>query len=159
MDIYLSDDGQCVLALCSALALPGDVAAFTLSEWNKLERQIENSPLKRPANLQGLAADELVKSLNVSAEDAQRIARLLDRSGRLALELEGLFSRGIWAVTRAEPRGPAWLLTVARPGLCWRAWWPGRPAAVTLPLAVPAGAVYLFDAATGARIESAPVRL
>jgi ABC-type sugar transport system ATPase subunit len=66
---------------------------------------------------------------------------------------------GDWAVTRAEPRGPAWLLTVARPGLCWRAWWPGPPAEATLPLAVPADAVYLFDAATGARIESAPVRL
>ena len=33
-------------------------------------------------------------------DDAERIARLLDRSGRLALELEGLFSRGLWAVTR-----------------------------------------------------------
>src|SRR5206468_10801610 len=62
---------------------------------------------------------------------------------------------GDWAVTRAEPRGPAWLLTVARPGLCWRAWWPAQPAAVTLPLAVPAGAVFLFDAVTGGRIEAA----
>jgi hypothetical protein len=68
----------------------------------------------------------------------------------------GLVPLGDWAVTRAEPRGPAWLLTVARPGLCWRAWWPGRPAAATLPLAVPADAVYLFDAATAARIDSAP---
>jgi ABC-type sugar transport system ATPase subunit len=58
-------------------------------------------------------------------------------------------SLGDWAVTRAEPRGPAWLLTVARPGLSWQAWWPGQPAAVTLPLAVPAAAVYLFDSVSG----------
>ena len=60
---------------------------------------------------------------------------------------------GDWAVTRAEPRGPAWLLTVARPGLCWRAWWPGEPAGAALPLAVPADAVYLFDGVTGERID------
>jgi multiple sugar transport system ATP-binding protein len=60
---------------------------------------------------------------------------------------------GDWAVTRAEPRGPAWLLTVARPGLCWRAWWPGQPAAGTLPLAVPAGRVLVFDGVSGERVE------
>ncbi|HEY1375216.1 MAG TPA: ABC transporter ATP-binding protein [Gemmataceae bacterium] len=56
---------------------------------------------------------------------------------------------GDWAVTRAEPRGPAWLLTVARPGLSWRAWWPTKPATDVLPLAVPAAVFYLFDGHTG----------
>jgi ABC-type sugar transport system ATPase subunit len=56
---------------------------------------------------------------------------------------------GDWAVTRAELRGPAWLLTVARPGLSWQVWWPERPAAEVLPLAVPADVFYLFDGGTG----------
>ena len=48
---YLNDDGLVVLALCSAFALPegratGEPAPFTLSEWNKLARQIHDSPLE-----------------------------------------------------------------------------------------------------------------
>ena len=56
---------------------------------------------------------------------------------------------GDWAVTRAELRGPAWLLTVARPGVSWQVWWPEKPAAEVLLLAVPAAVFYLFDGLTG----------
>src|SRR5438552_8398271 len=101
---YLSDDGQAVLALCSGLALPKDSldapAPFKLSEWNELERQIEKSSLKRPCELQGQSVDALQKKLGIPAEDAERIVQLLARTTPLALELENLFSRGIWAVTR-----------------------------------------------------------
>jgi DNA processing protein len=108
---YLNDDGLVVLALCSALALPegaatGGTAPFTLSEWNKLARQIHGSPLERPAALAGRSAEELVRDLSLPADDAERIAALLDRAGRLALELEDLFSRGMWAVTRLDDRYP-----------------------------------------------------
>ncbi len=108
---YLSDDGLVLLALCSAFALPEDAAPgvlgpFTLSAWNKLARQIHDSPLKQPAALHGRTAGELAKELGVLPEDAERIVRLLDRSGRLALELEGLFSRGMWAVARVDERYP-----------------------------------------------------
>ena len=42
---YLNDDGLVLLALCSAFGLPegaaaGGTAPFTLSEWNKLARQV-----------------------------------------------------------------------------------------------------------------------
>jgi DNA processing protein len=108
---YLSDDGLVVLTLCSAFALPEDAAAggttpFTLTEWNKLARQIHDSPLKQPAALHGRTADELAKDLAILPGDAARIVQLLDRSGRLALELEGLFSRGLWAVTRVDELYP-----------------------------------------------------
>jgi hypothetical protein len=51
---YLNDDGLVLLALCSGFGLPEEAAAdgtspFTLSEWNKLARQIHDSPLKQPA--------------------------------------------------------------------------------------------------------------
>ena len=108
---YLSEDGLVVLALCSAFALPeggggGEAAPFTLSEWNKLARQIHDSPLKQPAALTGRTAEELAKDLALPSEDAARVARLLDRSGRQALELEGLFSRGMWAMTRIDAQYP-----------------------------------------------------
>ncbi len=105
---YLSEDGQAVLALCSAFGLPAGTEAepFRLSEWNQLARQIYNSPFKRPAALAGRVADQLAKQLALAPEEAERIVRLLDRSGRLALELESLFARGMWAVTRVDEAYP-----------------------------------------------------
>ena len=108
---YLSDDGMVLLALCSVFGLPDGAAAagaapFTLSEWNKLARQIHDSALKQPAALHGRTAIELAEDLAILPGDAERIVQLLARSSRLALELEGLFSRGLWAVTRADDLYP-----------------------------------------------------
>ena len=113
MDIrdYLSDAGQAVLALCSSLATKGsgedDLQPFRLSEWNELSSQIENSNLKNPAVLQGRSAAQLAAELELLPQEAERIVRLLDRGGALALELETLFSRGLWAVTRVDDLYPA----------------------------------------------------
>src|SRR5437016_3166124 len=109
---YLNDDGQALLAICSSYSMPEGLAAIggaplTLSEWNDLARKIEESLLKQPAALQGCTADELARTLSISLEEAQRIVRLLNRSGRLALDLEALFSRGLWAVTRVDEAYPA----------------------------------------------------
>src|ERR1051325_8770807 len=118
MDIhdYLGNEGQAVLALCSSLALPDDDAPepFKLSGWNELSRQIGKSALKDPSALQGRSAKDLSKDLGIPSDDAERIVRLLDRSGGLALELENLFSRGIWAVTRADESYPNRLRTVLK---------------------------------------------
>jgi predicted Rossmann fold nucleotide-binding protein DprA/Smf involved in DNA uptake len=107
---YLSDDGQALLALCSPFALTDDRldgGPFTLAEWNKIEKQIEQSPWKRPAELQGRTADQIAKTLSVSMGDADRIVRLLERSGRMALELDNIFSRGMWVLTRMDALYPA----------------------------------------------------
>ncbi|PYI85828.1 MAG: DNA protecting protein DprA [Verrucomicrobia bacterium] len=108
---FLSDDGQALLALCSAFGLSDNaeaegLSAFKLAEWNQLSKKIAASSLKRPAALQGRKRDELARELALAPEEAERIARLLDRAGRLALELENLFSRGMWAVTRVDERYP-----------------------------------------------------
>jgi predicted Rossmann fold nucleotide-binding protein DprA/Smf involved in DNA uptake len=108
---YLTDDGQAMLLLCSALGLADDDAAvaapYTLSEWNQLARAIQESPLERPAALLGRSAAELADALKVLPTDAERIVRLLDRGGRVISELENLHARGIWAVTRADAAYPA----------------------------------------------------
>jgi len=111
MDVreYLSDDGQALLALCSPFALTDDRldgGPFTLAEWNKIEKQIQQSPWKRPAELQGRTAEQIAKTLSISTADANRIVRLLERAGRMALELENIFSRGMWAVTRMDALYP-----------------------------------------------------
>jgi predicted Rossmann fold nucleotide-binding protein DprA/Smf involved in DNA uptake len=108
---YLSEDGQALLLLCSAFALPDSAkqnaaAPFKLSEWNQLAKKIHESSFKRPAALQGCGADDLARKLAVAPEEAGRISGLLERAGRLALELENLFSRGMWAVTRVDELYP-----------------------------------------------------
>ena len=111
MDVrdYLSDEGQAIVALCSALALsdaPDAPAPFTLSEWNSLEKQIEASSFKVPSELQGRAAEEIAAALSVPHEEAERIHSLLARSSRVAMELESFFSKGVWAVTRIDEHYP-----------------------------------------------------
>jgi len=111
MDVreYLSDDGQALLALCSPFALTDDRldgGPFTLAEWNKIEKQVEQSSYKRPAELQGRTAYQIAKTLSISRGDADRMTRLLERSGRMALELENIFSRGMWVVTRMDELYP-----------------------------------------------------
>ncbi len=108
---YLSDDGQAVVALCSSFGLPQGAGsekfeAFRLSEWNDLARQIHDSALERPAAMHGRGAEQLARDLGVPLDQGERIARLLERSGRLALELEALFSRGMWALTRMDENYP-----------------------------------------------------
>lgn len=109
---YLDDDGQAMLLLCSALALPDGaertgLAPFKLTEWNQLAKKIHGSSLQRPAALPGHSAEELARELALALDEAERITRLLDRAGRLALELENLFSRGMWVVTRVDEHYPA----------------------------------------------------
>ena len=107
---FLSDDGQAILALCSGFGLPPqapDLEPLKLSEWNQLARQIQDSPLRQPAALQGRTADELARQLGLAPAEAERVVRLLERAGRLALDVEGLFAKGMWVVTRTDPLYPA----------------------------------------------------
>jgi predicted Rossmann fold nucleotide-binding protein DprA/Smf involved in DNA uptake len=99
-----------VLALCSTLALAEEgPSALTLSEWNELEAAIDKSTLAGPAELQGLGAEDIAQELGMVPGEAERMAGLLGRAGRLAMELESLFSRGMWAITRVDAGYPALL--------------------------------------------------
>ena len=108
---YLGDDGQAMLLLCSSLALPPtakemDLSPLKLGEWNELERKICQSSLKNPAALPGHSADELTKTLALPTDEAERITRLLEFAGQLSVELQNLFERGLWAVTRVDELYP-----------------------------------------------------
>ena len=105
----LSADAQAILLLCSHLGLPPnpDPAPLTLRDWNPLMRKILASSLQRPGALLGLRVSDLQTRLEISIEEAERLARLMERSGMLAIELERLASLGIHALTRADTGYPA----------------------------------------------------
>jgi predicted Rossmann fold nucleotide-binding protein DprA/Smf involved in DNA uptake len=104
-----SADAQVLLLLCSHLGLPpgSDPAPLTLRDWNPLARKIEESGLEGPNALLGMGTEDLLKKLDIEEALAERIVRLLDRGGALAIELERLESLGIWTVTRTDESYPS----------------------------------------------------
>ncbi len=99
----ISPDSQTLLLLCSQLGLPSEpeFSPLTLREWNPLARKLQALSL-RPADLLDLPQAELQTRFEVSTEHATRVARLLERSGALAIVLERLNNLGIYALTRAD---------------------------------------------------------
>ncbi len=104
----LTPDSQAILLLCSYLGLSSnpEFAPLTLKDWNPLAKKLQSLSL-RPAALLGLSAAQLQDQLSCSDEEAERMARLLQRSGSLAIELERLASLGISVLTRADAAYPA----------------------------------------------------
>lgn len=104
-----SPDSQVLVLLCTRLALPRGADGpkpLSLVEWNDLAGRIARSEWQRPGALLGRAAGELASVLGVSLPQAERMARLLERGGQLALEVERLADRGIWVLTRADEEYP-----------------------------------------------------
>ncbi|HLE52519.1 MAG TPA: DNA-processing protein DprA [Anaerolineales bacterium] len=99
----LSPDSLVIVLLCSRLGLPSDPdpAPLTLREWNPLVRQLQAASL-RPGDLLGMGVMELQNQLALTEAEASRLARLLERSGALAIELERLESVGIHVLTRPD---------------------------------------------------------
>src|SRR6185436_6319764 len=100
-----------MLALCSSFGLKdasGNSALepFKLGEWNQLEKQLASSSIKNASSLHGRSREDLARNLSLVPQEAERIVQLLQRAGRLALDLENLFSHGLWAITRVDELYP-----------------------------------------------------
>jgi DNA processing protein len=105
--MILNPDSQALLLLCSHLALSSSIgySPLSLRDWNPLAKKMQSLSM-RPAALLGLNSEELKELLGVNEQESERIARLLQRSGSLAIELERLESLGIHVLTRADPDYP-----------------------------------------------------
>ncbi len=107
----LTPDSQAILLLCSRLGLSGALdpdegfAPLALREWNPVARKLQTGML-RPGDLLEMTAADLQTRLSISENEAARLARLLERSGALAIALERLESLGIHALTRADADYP-----------------------------------------------------
>ncbi len=107
-DMKLTPDSQAMVMLCSRLGFSrqNEVKTFTLRDWNPLARKLADEDM-RPGDLLGLSAVDINKEVDVSLEEAERIAFLLERGTAIAIELERLSSLGIWVWTRADENYPA----------------------------------------------------
>jgi len=104
----MSKLAQVYLLLFSRLGLirNSELAPLTLKDWKPLERKIQISAIQKPEELMGKTAAEIQSTLDVSEAEAERLARLLDRSDILAMELKRLTSRGIRVLTRVDTDYP-----------------------------------------------------
>jgi len=101
-------DSLAMLLLCSHLGLSNDpdLSPLKLREWNPLARKLAASAIARPGGMLGMTATDLQQALELTESEAERLARLLMRSGGLAIELERLAGLGIHPLTRADADYP-----------------------------------------------------
>jgi predicted Rossmann fold nucleotide-binding protein DprA/Smf involved in DNA uptake len=100
----LNDDELAALALTSRL-VDSPATPLTPREFWALRQA------KEPSALQGMTASAIAAELSVSSGYAERIARLFDRGGGLAIALEKLDHAGIWTITGVGQRYPERLRT------------------------------------------------
>ncbi len=102
----ISQDSLAILLLCSHLGAEDDTdKPLTLREWNSLVRRMQLSNL-RPADLQDLSQDNLMKVPGIVNDEAARISLLLGRTNSLQRFLDYYASQGIFPLTRADPDYP-----------------------------------------------------
>lgn len=87
------------LALTSRV-VRSDVAPLTAKQYWPLTRAVDLPWLM------GQSASAIATELSISGEDADRVARLLDRGAALALAMEQLEHTGVWTATGTAKRYP-----------------------------------------------------
>lgn len=103
-------DRQALLLLCAPTSIGGGAAAsFGPAAWSRLQDLLRDRRLS-PGQLLGMSQEELEASLELSAEQADRVVRLLARGGPVAIEMERLGSRGIWITVLGDETYPPRLL-------------------------------------------------
>lgn len=105
MSAVATSDSQAIALLCAPLRV-GEAKPLSPAEWARVATAIHGSEVAVPSGLLGMAVAELASALAVEDDLAERLARLLDRGGPFAFELERLADRGIWLLTRADDAYP-----------------------------------------------------
>jgi DNA processing protein len=105
-----NQDRMVTLLLCSDLGLNQDIKnrykPYTTPQWNKLVDAIVHSSIQRPSGLVTVEKDIIKQELSLDDEELNRLTFLLKRGGNLAIEIEGLESKGIRIITRSEEKYP-----------------------------------------------------
>lgn len=89
-------DRQALVLLCAPTALGGgSVAAFSPAAWHDFVEVLAERSVS-PGELLDMSEAALESDLGLTADQADRVVRLLGRGGPVAIEVERLASRGIW---------------------------------------------------------------
>jgi predicted Rossmann fold nucleotide-binding protein DprA/Smf involved in DNA uptake len=103
----LSDDAIATVLVASYIGVPPRAGVEPLGPvgWHGLAGALHKAG-KRPSFLLGADAGMMQTELDLSLEQAERIARLTERVGAIGFDLDRLAQRGIWALTRGDGAYP-----------------------------------------------------
>lgn len=101
-----SENAMCAILLCSYLGIKSDDALkpLSLGEWNSLLEKLEEVEEKPGAVLNN--DSRWAEKMNCPKELLERIRGLISRGGNVALELDDLGRKGIFAVTQFDEDYP-----------------------------------------------------
>lgn len=99
-------DRQALILLCAPTSLGGAAApAFGPAAWHDFEQLLAERQFA-PGQLLGMSEEALRGDLDLTADQANRVSRLLGRGGPVAIEIERLASRGIWMAALGDEDYP-----------------------------------------------------
>ena len=103
----LSTDTQVALLLCSRFGREDAAAPTPLkpSEYNQVAKWLLRQDLRPGDLLESNARQVLQQSTDIGI-DIQRVQRLLDRGGLLALQVESWMNQGLWVISRSDAAYP-----------------------------------------------------
>lgn len=94
-----------IIILCSHLCVGENVKPLEPMEWTNLANLLYAKKLQ-PKDVITFSADDFINKLEFNKEQADRLTRLIDRSGSLAFEIEKYQNIGIKIITRADSGYP-----------------------------------------------------
>lgn len=110
-----TDNAYVTILMCSYLGVKdGNYKPYTALQWSELGQKIVNSNIGEPANLLNMDKDNIINSMKIREEEADRIVNLLSRGANLAFMLEELDRKGISIVTRSDKKYPQKLKSVLK---------------------------------------------
>lgn len=99
-------DRQALLLLCAPTSLGGGAApAFGPAAWHDFAGILAGRQIA-PSQLLDMSEAALESDLGLTADQADRVVRLLGRGGPVAIEVERLASRGIWLAALGDETYP-----------------------------------------------------
>ena len=103
----LTDDRLATVLITTGLAMPrsGDLRPFAAGDWATLVRALVARDAT-PGRLLGSTGEQLRREFDLDQSMSDRIARLLDRAGPAAIELQRLADLGIWCLTKLDEAYP-----------------------------------------------------
>lgn len=101
----MNQNANAIFTLCSHLCVGEGVAPLEPKEWSDFAQLLRQHDLQ-PQDLFAFSPQALEQKLGLSAPQAERICRLLDRSASLSFEMSQYENMGIFVLTRADENYP-----------------------------------------------------
>lgn len=104
----LSEDSYAMLCVCGdiGVSLDSNLKPFTVVQWSNLAEKLVENDL-RPRHLFDIEKEEVAGKMGLGDDEIERILRLLNRSGNIAVEISNLSNQGINILTRADQIYPS----------------------------------------------------